>query len=108
MKAIIKITEILPTISGTGKDGKAWTRVSFAGETIYDSYPQTMAFDTFNEDLVKPVEALTKGQIVEVNYRINCRRNETVTNGDSIVRYFTNLAAVSVSPMKKEGENANC
>lgn len=109
MKKIIKITEILPVMSGTDRNGNPWKHIVFAGESTYDTFPQKYAFETFKEEIVDKVEKLKTGDMVEVDFRINCRRNENIKDGTAYVRYYTSLQSVDVSVItfKKEGENDN-
>lgn len=99
VKGVIK--KILPTESGTTKDGKEWKKQLFvlSNNDGYEGKEAIYCFEIFGEEKVDTFNKYNKeGSVVDVNYRIST--NEW--NG----KYFTSLQAWKIFKAETQTESA--
>ncbi len=84
MKIVGKITAVLPLQTGEGKNG-TWNKQTAVVEEESGQYPQSLAFDMFQDKIVP----LTIGQKVEVDFDTKAREYQG--------KYFNNVNAWKVT-----------
>ena len=89
VKGVFK--RVYDTKTGDGKNGQ-WKRVSF----IISAKERVFAFDAFNKQ-ADVVEQASSGDIVSVDFKINCREYQG--------KFFTSLEASSFSIVEKANTN---
>jgi hypothetical protein len=84
----LKITSISEVQSGTSKAGKAWSKLTFVGETD-EQYNNLYAFELFGQEKVDSLIKFNKvGDVVDVDFNVSTREWEG--------KYFTTLSAWKV------------
>lgn len=63
-----QVIQVLPTVQGTGKDGKLWARQTFIVE-VPGQYPKRIAFDVMNDKIAQ--FGVQQGQQLSVDFDID-------------------------------------
>ena len=91
------ITNILSAESGNSRDGKAWTKQTFAINTT-GQYPKLVAFDLFGKNYEAIKDKLHIGSKVSVKFDASSRE----WNG----KYYTQLTAYQVDIEAPDADEA--
>ncbi|GEM_PF-168482 len=81
-----KVIEVLPEVSGEGKNGK-WVRCDFVIEVPAGQYPQRVLFSAW-QDKVEAIKQFQKGEYVKVAFSISAKE----FNG----RWFNDVRAIRI------------
>ena len=83
--------------SGTSKAGKPWTKMTFVIETLDETYPKKIAFDTFKGNMIEMINDTTEGTMLRVNFAVESRE----WGG----KYFSNVNAISAEVTREVESN---
>lgn len=93
MEIRVSVVQHLAETSGTGRNGNAWTKREFVGET-YDQYPRRIVFTIFNrKDDIPQLPAV--GSDILVDFDIES--NSWITR-DGQERWSTSIKVFAIKP----------
>lgn len=84
-----KLSQFLPEVSGTGKNGTTWTKRDFVIETI-DSFPKKVCLSAWG-DKTAELNGVGEGEMIKVSFDVSSREY----NG----KWYTDLRAWKIEKM---------
>jgi hypothetical protein len=84
-----KLSQFLPEVSGTGKNGTTWTKRDFVIETI-DSFPKKICLSAWG-DKIGELTGVGEGEMIKVSFDVQSREY----NG----KWYTDLRAWKIEKM---------
>ena len=101
MEVQLKVTNVLPPLSGVSKQNKEWTKQRFVGET-QEQYPKQILVNIFNPTDEKPCPLV--GDLVTVSFDIESR---SFKGNDGVERWATDIMAWRVVNNTEVNTNAS-